>query len=216
VIGAIGLIGGTGPEGKGLAARFAAAGLEVVIGSRSAERGEEAAQEISALAGNSVRGATNAEAARAARVVVVTLPYAGQRETLSALSPDIGDRIVVSTVVPLQFSRRRIAMLEIPAGSAAEEAQALLPAAKVASAFHNLAAAQLIDLQHEIEGDVIVCADDAEALEATLELAAAIKNVRGVNGGPLANSRYVEGMTALIVNINRIYKAEAHVRILGI
>jgi NADPH-dependent F420 reductase len=213
---AIALLGGTGPEGKGLAARFAAAGFEVIIGSRSAERGEEAAREIAALTGHNVRGATNSEAARAARVVTVTLPYAGQQETLSTLAPDIGDRIVVSTVVPLQFSRRRVAMLDIPAGSAAEEAQALLPAAKVASAFHNLAAAQLIDLHHDIEGDVIVCADDAGALEATMELAAAIKSVRAVNGGPLANSRYVEGMTALIVNINRIYKTEAHVRILGI
>ena len=214
--GTIGLIGGTGPEGKGLASRFVAAGLEVVIGSRSAERGEEAAREIAAIAGRGLRGATNSDAAKAADVVVITLPYAGQAETLPALAGDIGSRIVVSTVVPLQFSRRRVSMLEIPAGSAAEEAQSLLPEARVASAFHNLAAAQLLDVNHEIEGDVIVCADDADALAAVMELAGAIKSVRGVNGGPLANSRYVEGMTALIVNINRIYKAEAHVRIVGI
>jgi 8-hydroxy-5-deazaflavin:NADPH oxidoreductase len=216
VTGTIGLIGGTGPEGKGLAARFAAAGLDVVIGSRSAERGEEAAQEIATLAGRPVRGATNAGAAQAAAIVVVTIPYTGQQETLSALAGDIGNRIVVSTVVPLEFSRRRVAMLTIPAGSAAEEAQTLLPDARVTSAFHNLSAKHLLEIEHEIDGDVVVCSDDAEALAEVIELAGLIKGVRGINGGPLANSHYVEGLTALIVNINRIHKKETQVRIVGL
>ena len=213
---AIGLIGGTGPEGKGLAARFALAGLDVVIGSRSAERGEEAAREITQLAGRPVRGATNAEAAAAAAIVVVTLPYAGQQETLTALAGDIGNSIVVSTVVPLEFSRRRVALLDIAAGSAAEEAQALLPAARVTAAFHNLSAKHLLDITHAIDGDVVVCGDDPEAVGAVVELASVIKDVRGINGGPLANSHYVEGLTALIVNINRIHKAETQVRITGL
>src|SRR5690606_30455478 len=104
----IGLIGGTGPEGKGLAARFARSGLSVVIGSRSAERGEEAAREVKDLAGGDVRGADNATTARAADIVVLTVPYSGLADTLGALVDDIGDKIVVSAVVPLQFSRGRI------------------------------------------------------------------------------------------------------------
>ena len=212
----IGLIGGTGPEGKGLAARFAAAGLDVVIGSRAAERAEDAAREIGALAGKTIRGASNAEAAGASDIVIITVPYAGQQETLSALTKDIGDRIVVSTVVPLEFSRRRVAMLDIPAGSAAQEAQAVLPDARVTSAFHNLSAKHLLDLDHQIDGDVVVCGDDADALTQVMVLAELIKDVRAINGGPLANSHFVEGLTALIVNINRIHKAETQVRIVGL
>ena len=212
----LGFIGGTGPEGKGLAARFARAGLEVVIGSRSAERGEAAAQEVAGLAGGNVRGAANADAVRAADVVIVTVPYAGLRDTLQALEPETAGKVVVSAVVPLQFSKARIAALPVAEGSAAEEAQALLPRARVVGAFQNLSASHLMDLDHAVEGDVVVCADDADALREALDLCALIPDARGVKGGPLANSRYVEDLTALLLNINRIYKAETHLRIVGL
>lgn len=212
----IGFIGGTGPEGKGLAARFAAAGLEVVLGSRSAERGEEAALEVAALTGGSVHGATNVDAARAGEIVIVTVPYAGQRETLAALKDEIGGKIVVSAVVPLRFTRARIAMLEIEDKSAGEEAQKTLPGARIVGAFHNLSASHLLDVAHPVEGDVIICSDDAAALQSVIELTGVIKELRGVNGGPLANCRYVEGLTALLLNINRIHHAETHVRVVGI
>jgi hypothetical protein len=212
----IGLIGGTGPEGRGLAARFARAGLAVTIGSRSAERGEEAAREVQGLVpGARLRGTTNAGAAEA-EIVVITVPYDAQKDTLPPLAGAVAGRIVVSTVVPLHFSRARIAMLEVEAGSAAEEARALLPGARLVAAFHNLSASHLLDMQHGLEGDVIVCSDDAEALQSVIGLAGAIEGIRGVNGGPLANSRYVEGLTALLLNINRIHKAETHIRIVGI
>jgi NADPH-dependent F420 reductase len=212
----IGLIGGTGPEGKGLAARFAKAGLDVCIGSRAAERGAEAADEIGKLAGRKVRGGTNEDAVRDAEIVLVTVPYAGMRDTLAGLAGQIGDRIVVSAVVPLQFSRTRISTLEVADGSAAEEAQLLLPMAKVVGAFHNLSASHLLDLNHPIDGDVLVCSDHIDGLRETIELAGLIDGARGVNAGPLASSRYIEDITALLLTINRIHKAETHVKISGI
>ena len=211
----VGLIGGTGPEGRGLAARFAVAGVDVIIGSRSAGRGEEAARAVSELAGRPVSGAANADAATA-EIVVVTIPYAAQAETLSPLASAIGDKVVVSTVVPLAFGRGPVGLIEVAAGSAAAEVQALLPRARVAGAFHNLSARHLLDVAHAVEGDVIVCCDDAAALAEVVGLAALIKDVRGVNGGPLANCRYVEALTALLVNINRVNKAETNVRIVGL
>jgi NADPH-dependent F420 reductase len=209
------MIGGTGPEGKGLAARFARAGMDVIIGSRSAERGEAAAKDVLAVAGGSVRGAAN-EAAAAAEIVVVTLPYGGQAETLAALRERIGGRIVVSTVVPMQFAGGKVTMLDIEDGSAAQEMQRILPEARVVGAFQNLAAGKLFDVDHELDGDVIVCSDDKEALREVIWLAEQIPGLRGINGGPLASSHYVEGITTLLVHINRNYKTESHVKIVGV
>ena len=212
----ISLIGGTGPEGKGLAARFSKAGLEVVIGSRSAERGEEAAREVATLSGGKVRGATNADAASSADIAIITLPYAGQAETLGALTTELAGRIVVSTVSHLKFTKARVELLPTETGSAAEDAQQLLPGARVAGAFHNLAAKHLLDLAHPVDGDVVVCSDDPDALAQVVELAGLIEGARGVNGGPLANTRYVEALTALLININRIHRAETELRIVGL
>jgi hypothetical protein len=209
------MIGGTGPEGKGLAARFARAGIEVIIGSRSAERGEEAAADVRKVAGGSVRGATNADAAQA-DIVLVTLPYSGQAETLEGLRDQIGDRIVVSTVVPMQFAAGKVTMLDLEDGSAAQEAQRILPRARVVGAFQNLAARKLFDVDHALDGDVIVCSDDKDALREVIWLAEQIPGLRGVNGGPLACARYVEGITTLLVHVNRNYKTEAHVKIVGV
>ena len=212
----IGIIGGTGPEGKGLAARFARAGMEVLIGSRSAERGEEAAADVRERAGGNVRGATNAGATLAAEIVIVTVPYSGQADTLTGLKDDIGDRIVVSTVVPMQFSPGKVEMLRLEDGSAAQEAQRLLPDARVVGAYQNLAARKLFDVEHDLEGDVIVCSDDKEALREIIWLTEQIPGLRGVNGGPLAASHYVEGITTLLVHINRNYKTETSVKIVGV
>jgi NADPH-dependent F420 reductase len=216
VASSIGFIGGTGPEGKGLAVRLARAGLAVVIGSRSAERGQEVARELAELSGGRVSGATNAEAVTSSDLAIVTLPYEGQAETLAGLREQIGNKIVVSTVVPMQFSAGRASMLQIQEGSAAEEAQRLLPEARVVGAFQNLSAHKLFDLSQEIEGDVVVTGNSREARAEVMELAGRIQGIRGVDGGPLANSRYVEGITVLIVSINRNYKTEAHIRVVGV
>ncbi len=212
----IGIIGGTGPEGKGLAARFAQAGMEVLIGSRSTERGEEAAQDVRERAGGNVRGATNADAVKAAEIVVVTLPYSGQADTLTALKDDIGNKIVVSTVVPMQFSPGKVEMLMVEDGSAAQEMQRLLPEARVVAAYQNLAARKLFDIEHALDADVIVSSDDKEALREIIWLTEQIPGLRGVNGGALATSHFVEGITTLLVHINRNYKTETSVRIVGI
>jgi NADPH-dependent F420 reductase len=189
--------------------------MDVIIGSRSAERGEAAAKDVLAVAGGSVRGAAN-EAAAAAEIVVVTLPYGGQAETLAALRERIGGRIVVSTVVPMQFAGGKVTMLDIEDGSAAQEMQRILPEARVVGAFQNLAAGKLFDVDHELDGDVIVCSDDKEALREVIWLAEQIPGLRGINGGPLASSHYVEGITTLLVHINRNYKTESHVKIVGV
>ena len=212
----IGFIGGTGPEGKGLAARFARAGLEVLIGSRSAERGEEVAAEVREHAGGNIRGAANAEAASAAEIVIVTLPYSGQSETLQGLRAEIGNKVLVSTVVPMVFGGGKVDMLTLEAGSAAQEAQRDLPDARVVGAYQNLAARKLYKVEEELHGDVIVCSDDKAALQEIIELTQQIPGLRGVNGGPLACSRYVEGITTLLVHINRNYKTESHIQIVGI
>ena len=211
----IGIIGGTGPEGKGLAARFAQAGLEVVIGSRSAERGEEAAAEVRNVAGGSVKGGTNTDAT-AADVIVVTLPYSGQADTLVSLRNEIGNKVVVSTVVPMEFAAGKVTMLQMDDGSAAEETQRILPEARVVGAFQNLAARKLFDVSQELDGDVVICSDDKEARQQVIDLAQTISGLRGVNGGPLAASRYVEGITTLLVHINRNYKTESHIKIVGV
>ncbi len=211
----IGIIGGTGPEGKGLAARFAQAGLEVLIGSRSADRAEEAAQDIRERAGGSVTGATNADAA-AADVVIVTVPYAGQADTLAALKDVIGSRIVISTVVPMVFESGKVSMVPVADGSAAEEMQRLLPEARVVAAYQNLAAKKLFDIDHMLDGDVIITSDDREALREVIWLTEQIPGLRGVNGGPLSCSHYVEAITTLLVHINRNYKTETNVKVVGI
>ena len=214
--GKIGLIGGTGPEGKGLAVRFAQAGLDVVIGSRSVERGDEAAEEVSALAGKTVAGATNEDAARDADLIVLTVPYSGLADTLSSLAAAVDDKILVSAVVPLQFSKGRVSMLRVDDGSAAEEAQRLLPEARVVGAFHNLSASHLLDLSHDLDGDVIVCGDNPTAVKEVQELGETIQHLRSVNAGPLSSSHFIEGVTALLLSINRVHKTEAHVRIIGV
>lgn len=225
----IAFIGGTGPEGKGLAYRFALAGHEVVIGSRVRERAEAAARELAERApGATVRGAENAEAAREAELVVLTVPFEAQAETLPGLREAIGSKIVVSTAVPVSFSPSAalragggLTMLAVPEGSAAEQAQALLPAARVVAAFQNLGAGKLWEGDPDgrslpLGQDVIVCADDAEAKRQVMALAEQIRGVRALDGGPLAGSRYVEGITVLLLGLNRRYKATAGVRVVGL
>ena len=213
----VGFVGGTGPEGKGLSYRFALAGHEVVIGSRSRERADEAAREVAERApGATVRGAENIDAAREAELVVLTVPFAAQAATLPALREAVEGKIVVSTAVPLSFDGGRPAMLAVPEGSAAEQAGALLPGARVVAALQSLGAAKLWEGDPLLEQDVVVCADDAQARRAVMTLSEEIQGVRAVDGGPLANARYVEGITVLLVTINRRYKATTGVRIVGV
>ena len=213
----IAFIGGTGPEGKGLAYRFALAGHEISIGSRKAERAAEAAIEVAEHApGSTVRGVENADAAQAADLIVLTVPHTAQPASLPALNEHAKGKVVVSTGVPMEFAKGRASIVALPEGSAAEQAQALMPDARVIGAFQNLGAAKLWKDGSALDQDVIVCGDDDDAKQIVSAISEEIAGIRAIDGGVLANARYVEGITALLVSVNRNYKKTTGVRIAGL
>ena len=217
----IALIGGTGPEGRGLATRFAIAGHTVVIGSRDPARAAHAAGEVTArlrAAGHAnlaIAGAANADAAAGAELIVLTVPYEAQRATLEALEPTLVSKIVIDAVVPVRFERGP-RPIEVPEGSAAEQVAALLPHSRVIGAFHTIAAETLLDPTAALHEDVLVAGDDADAKALVRALAEEIAGVRTVDAGPLRYSRFVEGLTVLLIGINGRYHAHAGVRIEGL
>ena len=212
------ILGGTGPEGKGLALRLAMAGEEPIIGSRDAARGTAVAEELAQSApGVVIKGSDNAGAAASADVVFLAFPYEGQRPVLEALVPALKGKIVVCVIAPMKFERGKGASaVEVEAGSAAQEAQEILPDSQVVAAFQNASAEELLDPNVTMEGDVVVCSDHADAKKLVMGLAGKIKNLRGVDGGGLANAKYVEQITPMLVNINRIYKIHAGIKIVGV
>ena len=214
----IAILGGTGPEGKGLALRLAMGGEAPIIGSRDAARGTTAAEELAqTVPGVVINGSDNAGAVAAADVVFLAFPYEGQRPVLEDLGPALKGKIVVSVIAPMKFERGKGASaVEVEAGSAAEEAQEMLPDSQIVAAFQNASAEELLDPEAIMEGDVVVCSDHADAKKLVMGLADKIKNLRSVDGGSLANAKYVEQITPLLVNINRIYKIHASIKIVGI
>lgn len=212
----ISFIGGTGEEGMGLALRFARAGHDCIIGSRSIEKAAAAvAEPRDQDAALTITGATNEDAAARGEIVVVTTPYSAQAATLPPLAPTLAGKLVVSTVVPMAFEAGAASLVPVPEGSAAQQQQALLPRSTIVAAFQNLSARKLLK-GGPLDADVVVCADDASAKARIIELAAAIEGVRGVDGGALANAGLVEGITVLLVSVNRRYKTQAGIRIAGI
>lgn len=213
----IAILGGTGDEGLGLAIRYAAAGDEVIIGSRSLERAEEAAGKVrEVIPDGAVSGMENADAAAAADQVWIAVPYAGLRATVMAVAPALVGKIVVSIVVPLQFGKGGPHTVPVEEGSAAEQTQALAPEARVVGAFQNLSAHELMEPGKDLGCDVLVCADDREARREVMALAEKLTGVRAVDAGPLAYARYIEGLTALLISLNRRYKTQSGVQITGL
>lgn len=213
----IALIGGTGAEGRGLALRYAQAGHRVILGSRDAERAQAGASELNAILGTpAVSGMSNQGAASQGELAILAIPYAGQTETLPTLAPALAGKLVISAVVPLNFAGGRPAPLAVPEGSAAQQAAALLPGARLAAAFHHLSAKHLADLDHAMEGDVLVCADDAEAKQAAMALVGEIPDLRAIDAGGLGAAATVEAMTAVLLGINRRYKVSAGLRVVGV
>ena len=202
----IGILGGTGKEGAGLAQRWALAGHQVIIGSRDAERARSKAAELSALAGGAaITGMANLDAATAAPVVVLTLPASGLAATLVPLKDACRGKVVISTVVPLTFGGGRL-FTPPPQGSSAEEVQELLgPEARVVAAFHHIAAHELAASEHDIECDLLLCGGDAEARKIVTELGQSM-GLRAVEAGALTNAGALEGITAVLATINRRYK----------
>lgn len=211
-------VGGTGPEGLGLAIRFAHAGHEVAIGSRSTERGEEGAQKVrDAVPGAKATGGANADVLADADVVFLTFPYSGQKDTLEALGVLLDGKIVCDVVAPLDFVQGVGAVaINVEGKSAAQEAAAQLPNATVVSAFQNMSAEKLMELGHPVDCDVLVCGKDAEAKQVIIRLANEIDGVRGVDAGGLSQSRYVEMITSLLINLNRKHKTHTSIKIVGL
>ncbi len=209
----VAVLGGTGPQGRGLARRFAAAGIPVVIGSRSAERATATATELAA-AGGEVTGADNAGAAAAGDIVVVAVPWDGHGELLKSLSGELAGKVVVDCVNPLGFDKQGAYALPVAEGSAAQQAESLLPDSTVIGAFHNVSAVLLDDPEVEsVDTDVLVLGDVREATDLVRALADTIPGVRGVYGGRLRNAHQVEALTANLISVNRRYKAHSGLRI---
>ena len=215
-------LGGTGPEGKGLALRLALAGEDVVIGSRDAQRAAAAAEELAAIIQDSagrggIAGADNADAAQRADAAFLTVPYEAQRPMLEQLASTLAGKVVVNVIAPMRFERGRGAIaVPVEVGSAAEEAQSLLPDSHVVAAFQNVSAEELQEPHHKMEGDVVICADNPDAKSLVMALTEKIPDLRPVDGGGLLNAKYVEQITPLLVNINRIYKVHSGIRIVGV
>ncbi len=210
-------LGGTGPEGRGLALRYALAGREVFIGSRDAGRGRDSAVELGEKwPGISVKGGGNGEGARLGEMVFICVPYEAQKALLTGLAESLAGKVVVNVVAPLTFAKGRAAAVTVPEGSAAEESQLLLPKSEVVAAFQNLSARKLLAAGRPMEGDVVVCSDHDGAKKKVMGLVEVIEGLRAVDGGPLANARYVEQLTALLLNVNRIYKAQSSIKLVGL
>ncbi|MDN5856117.1 MAG: NADPH-dependent F420 reductase [Actinomycetia bacterium] len=206
----IGIIGGTGPQGRGLALRWAAAGRDVVIGSRSAERAEAGAAEL----GHGVRGAANTDCAAEADIVVITVPWDGHAATLAELEPKLRGKLVVDSVNPLGFDKRGPYALDVTEGSAAQQAASLLPDSTVTAAFHHVSAVSLADLSiDDLALDVLVLGEDRDAIGRVIELVDLLPGMRGIYGGRLRNAHQVEALTANLIAINRRYKSHAGIRI---
>jgi 8-hydroxy-5-deazaflavin:NADPH oxidoreductase len=213
----IAVLGGTGAQGMGLALRLAAAGHEVTIGSRQAERAHAAAAQLSQRLGDkAVAGAHNRAAAGAAEIVFLTVPYAAQQATVAEVRHELAGKTLVDATVPLVPPK--VSVVQLPNGESAVAAvqHSLGDTVRVVSAFQNVSAQHLGDLDHAVDCDVLVCGDDQSSRELVVGLCEDI-GLRGIHAGPIRNSAAVEALTSVLIAINRRYKvAGAGIRITGI
>ena len=204
----VAVLGGTGPQGRGLARRFAAAGLDVVVGSRSGARAADTAARLG------VRGTTNAEAAALGDVVLVVVPWQGHVELLAPLVDVLAGKVVVDCVNPLGFDRAGAHPLPVPEGSATQQAAAVLTRSRVVGAFHNVGAVLLEDPDVDrLDTDVLVLSDDREAARLVQALADVVPGMRGVYAGGLRNARQVEALTANLIEVDRDHRAYVESRV---
>jgi 8-hydroxy-5-deazaflavin:NADPH oxidoreductase len=214
---AIAILGGTGNEGGGLALRFAKAGHRVIVGSREREKAERAAADFNEQLGVSViSGLSSREAARAAEIIVLTVPYAAQRAIADEVRDALDGKILIDATAPLLPPK--VGRVQLPSGGSAvaELQERLSGTVKVVSAFQNVSAHHLRDLSHEVECDVIVCGDDPAACETVIGLIRDI-GLHGFYAGPICNSAAAEALTSILISINRRYKVRgAGIRITGV
>jgi len=217
----IAILGGTGPAGMGLALRWARSGETILIGSRDAQRAQEAADKIRQKAGSQARvsGVENSAACAAAEILVLTVPFEGQAALLKQLKPAIrpGSILIDATVaLAASVGGRASRTLGVWQGSAAQQAAELVPkGVSVAAAFHNLSA-DMLNGDEPLECDVLVCSDDPNALQLTRALAARIPGVRTLDAGKLENARILEQITALLIGLNIRHKGHGGIRITGL
>ena len=213
----IAVLGGTGAQGSGLALRLAAAGHAVTIGSRNADKAHASAAELSArLDGKTIAGADNRQAAGAADIVFLTVPYAVQRTTVDEVIEQLANKILIDATVPLVPPK--VSVVQLPEGQSAVAAiqQHLGKQTRVVSAFQNVSAQHLADLGHRIDCDVLVCGDDHRACEIAIGLIEDI-GMRGLYAGPIRNSAAVEALTSVLIAINRRHKVTGSgIRITGL
>ena len=211
----IGILGATGPLGRGLAARWTRAGYTVHLGSRRQERAEDARAglvEDGAPADRLVAG-ENLEVAEAADLVVVAVPYEGQAPALPALADAVDGKIVCTAVVPLGFDSTGPYLLDVEDGSAAHECQRLLPGARLVAGFHAVSSKRLRAVDEPVEADALLCSDDEDAMAVVADLADVITGLRGVPVGPLRLASQLEGQTAVVLSYNKRNRAEAGLRL---
>lgn len=214
----IGIIGGTGPHGRGLALRLREAGYRVLLGSRSQERAQEIVSELPAVAaqGGSIEPADNDRAAGEGQLVIVTTPWDGFEGLGAAHAEALAGKVVVSCANPLQFIGGGPVPVRLEDGSAAEMLQRLCPDARVVSGFQNVSAVKLGSLDIVLEGDVLLCGDDQEAIAEVATLVSAIEGLRPLNAGPLSLSAIAEDLTSLLISINKRYRTNASIVVTGV
>ena len=198
----VSILGGTGEQGPGMALRWAKAGIQVIIGSRQQSKAAQVADELNEELGEAlIQGMANPEAAAAADVVALTVPFSAHKTTIESVKAHLQGKVFIDVCVPLDPENPR-KMLMPPAGSATEEAQALLgDDVKVVAAFQNVAAHELRHLDHDIECDVLVCGNDREARQTVIDLVNQM-GLRPVDAGLAYNARVVESLTALLIGLN--------------
>ena len=207
----IGIIGGTGDQGRGLAYRFAKSGLDVLIGSRDEQRAKEIAAEFALP---NLRGGSNASVAADCEIAIIAVPWSAHELMVRELEPHLQNKIVVDCVNPLGFDDKGAYAIKVPEGSACEQAQMLLPHSTVVGAFHNVSSVVLLDPEvTQMAVDVLVLGDDRVATELIQVLVEFLPGARGVFGGRLRNSGQVEALTANLISINRRYKVHSSLKI---
>jgi len=213
----IAIFGCTGDLGRGLAINFAAAGHEIIVGSRSQERADNAAADLVEVQPEcAFTPKENVVAAELGEMAIVSIPWEGVESTIPPMAEALSGKVVVSVVNALNFGKSgALAIRDLPGGSAGQRIQELAPEAKVVVAYNNLPAARLQNREH-LDADVLVCGKNREAREQVIELTRAIPGTRALDAGPLANALIIEGMTAVIINLNRRYKGEASVSVEGL
>jgi 8-hydroxy-5-deazaflavin:NADPH oxidoreductase len=212
-LGTVGILGGTGAQGRGLAFRLAKAGYDVILGSRDQERARQAAEGL----GDRVTGSTLRGAVEGAAIVIVAVPWDAHAQTLTDLREELEGRIVVDCVNPLAFIDRAPVALKVDEGSACQQAAVLLPGSRVVGAFHHVAAPLLLDESvTELNTDVMVVGDDVPACEEVVQMIDSIPGLRGVRCGTLADAGQVEALTVNLIRINRRLKVHAGIRITGL